>query len=124
MTNEEVAMKRYKELYIICSEMEARSFFVRVSTVLRSPQQRSEWKQDNEAMENMKDDFCFKNELFICISMLDYEARPEALVTLVFDGRQGQIWLSNIVPCRVRQLNIEEYNSIFDRVFHQVIHPS
>ena len=117
-------MIRYKELYINCSEAEARSFFVRLTTALQSPRPLGYWRRDGEAMANMEDDFCFKRGLFICVAMLNGDAKPEASVTLVFDEHKSQIWLSNIVPSRIGQLSVGEYNRIFDDVLNHVIRPS
>lgn len=117
-------MQRYRELYIDCSEEEAKSFFMRVTTALQSPQPYFSWRKDAETMGKMEDDFCFRKGLFICISYLDHDSKPWASVTLVFDPGKKQVWLSNIVPCKIGRLTIGEYNKIFGEVLGQVIQPS
>lgn len=115
-------MKRFKDLYIDCTQEEARAFFSRSLELTNEPTLTS-WEIGKEAMARLQDNICFIEGLYSCTTYVD-AGKNIASVTLVYTKKERRIWLSNIVPCQVNELTIDQYNSIFDIFCREIVVPS
>lgn len=116
-------MQRFKELYIPCTEDEARAFFSRLQNSLTTAHQEKGWSHDIHGMEMLEDGLCFRGGLFFSTLLCDDKKEPYASVTLSYEDEKRHIWLCNIVPCKMREFSYTQYNEILDNFCHDVIEP-
>ena len=116
-------MSRFKEMYIYCSEADARNFFLRLYGFLTAPSYNGQWSLYEKGMELMEGDCCFRKGLFACILLNDTQKQPYASVTLSYEEGKNYIWLCNIVPCQTTELSHAQYNEILDQFYREVVDP-
>lgn len=107
-------IKRFKELYIGCDEAAARTFFATLMQYVREDRDKR-WEVDDEGMEFLRRGPAFEDGLFCTVILLDDAGQQYAAVTLKYDEDEKRIWVCNIVPCKVQELTIDQYNAALDR---------
>ena len=114
-------IQRFKDLYIDCSEKDARNFFSRLTKFLSNECQADRWSNDIESMRRLQDSICFRTGLFSSSILCDNQARPLVAATLSYDDDAQRIWLCNIVPCQANELSCAEYNLFLDQFYEDVV---
>ena len=107
-------IKQFKELYIGCDEAAARAFFATLMQYVREGRNKR-WEVDDEGMKFLLRGPAFEDGLFCTVILLDDAGQQYAAVTLKYDEDERRIWVCNIVPCKVQELTIDQYNAALDR---------
>lgn len=112
-------IKRFKDLYIDCSEEDARSFFATVLNFVRN-KRGDKWTVDAAGMK-MLTGISFEKGLFCSIILHGDDKQPYADVTIKYDHDEKRIWLCNIVPCLVNELTFDQYNNALDKFKTEIV---
>lgn len=115
-------IKRFKELYIGCDEAAARAFFATLMQYVREGRNKR-WVVDDEGMEFLLRGPAFEDGLFCTVILLDDAGQQYAAVTLKYDEGEKRIWVCNIVPCKVQELTIDQYNNALDQFRTDLVEP-
>ena len=115
-------MKRFKDLFISCSRVQAQSFFSRLTSYMSSSCPVG-WQIDDDKMKRFADGICFVPGMFSYVVRFDGEKKPYAMVSLVYSEDKHRIWISNIVPCQTSQLSVDEYNDVLVRFADEIVDP-